>query len=98
MNNPFDMLKNLGSVQQKLQQMETTVKETRATGEAGAGMVKVTVNGMGHVYDVSIDPALAGEDNLHTLEVLFASAANAGVEKVQQMLKEKQAEMLGNLS
>jgi len=90
-------MNNMGMWQSKLQQMQDEVKNTRATGEAGAGMVKVTVNGLGNVFDVKIDPALMTPDNTHTLEVLFASASNAAIQSVQDTLKQKNMDLISRM-
>ncbi|MCI2097292.1 MAG: YbaB/EbfC family nucleoid-associated protein [Sphaerochaeta sp.] len=93
MTNPFDLLNNMGAWQSKMQQLQDTVKNTTATGTAGAGMVQVTVNGLGNVYEVKIDPSLMTADNTHTLEVLFAAASNDAITKVQDLLKAKGSSM-----
>jgi len=93
MTNPFDILNNMGAWQGKMQQLQNEVKNTTATGSAGAGMVQVTVNGLGNVFEVKIDPSLMSPDNTHTLEVLIASASNDGITKVQDILKAKGSSM-----
>ncbi|MFA6776081.1 MAG: YbaB/EbfC family nucleoid-associated protein [Sphaerochaetaceae bacterium] len=93
MTNPFDLLNNMGALQGKMQQLQNEVKNTTATGSAGAGMVQVTVNGLGNVFEVKIDPTLMTADNTHTLEVLFAAASNDAITKVQDILKTKGAGM-----
>lgn len=97
MSNPFDFMSNMGMWQNKLKELQDQVKNTTATGEAGAGMVKVTVNGLGNVYDVKIDPTLMKEENTHTLEVLFASASNDALQHVQDLLKQKNMGMLNGM-
>lgn len=97
MNNPFDLLKNMGELQNQMQQLQSQMQSTTATGEAGAGMVKVTVNGLCNVQAVSIDPALMTPEDQHTVEVLVASATNEAIKKVQDAIKEKGMGMLGGV-
>ncbi|MDD7201736.1 MAG: YbaB/EbfC family nucleoid-associated protein [Sphaerochaetaceae bacterium] len=97
MNNPFDFLKNMGQLQNQMQQLQSKMQETTATGEAGAGMVKVTVNGLCNVQSVSIDAQLMTAEDQHTVEVLVASATNEAIKKVQELIKEQGMGMLGGM-
>ena len=97
MNNPFDFLKNMGQLQNQMQQLQNKRQDTTATGEAGAGMVKVTVNGLCNVQSVSIDAQLMTPEDQHTVEVLVASATNEAIKKVQELIKEQGMGMLGGM-
>ncbi|BBM06051.1 hypothetical protein HAALTHF_44980n [Vreelandella aquamarina] len=57
-------------------------------GEAGAGMVKITMNGRHDVSDVTIDPSVLEEDK-ELLEDLLAAAVNDAVRKVEANSKAK---------
>jgi DNA-binding YbaB/EbfC family protein len=57
-------------------------------GQAGAGMVKVTMTGRHDVKRVSIDPSLMGDDK-DMLEDLIAAAINDAVRRVESMTQEK---------
>ncbi len=98
MNNPFELLKNMGQLQSQMQQLQSQMESTTAVGESGAGMVKVTVNGLCNVQSVSIDAQLMTPENQHTVEVLVASATNEAIKKVQDHLKKMGMGMLGGLS
>ena len=97
MNNPFDFLKNMGQLQNQMQQLQNKMQDTTATGEAGAGMVKVTVNGLCNVQSVSIDAQLMTPEDQHTVEVLVASATDEAIKKVQELIKEQGMGMLGGM-
>ena len=97
MNNPFDFLKNMGQLQNQMQQLQSKMQTTTATGEAGAGMVKVSVNGLCNVQSVSIDRQLMTPEDQHTVEVLVASATNEAIKKVQELIKEQGMGMLGGM-
>ena len=53
-----NLLKQAQAVQENLQKAQAEVAQVTATGESGAGMVKVTLNGKHEATRVQIDPAL----------------------------------------
>lgn len=74
------MQKNMAKAQEALAQ-------TELTGEAGAGLVKVVLNGQHGAKRVSIDDSLLSEDK-EVLEDLIAAAINDAVRKVEAASKE----------
>ena len=59
----------LGNLMRQAQQMQETMQKAQAeladlevTGESGAGMVKVVLNGRHEAKSVTIEPKLLGED------------------------------------
>lgn len=90
------LMKQAQQMQQKMQQMQEEVKNLEIVGEAGAGLVKVTMTGRHDVKRVSIDPSLKGED-LELVEDLLAAAVNDAVRKVDVVSKEKMKAMTGGL-
>lgn len=86
------LMKQAQQMQEKMQQLQQEAAEATATGEAGAGLVKVTMNGQHSVTRVEIDPSLLEEDK-EMLEDLVAAAINNAVNKVETASKEKMAEL-----
>ncbi len=66
------------------------------TGEAGAGMVKVTMLGNHNVRRVSIDDSLM-QDDKDMLEDLIAAAINDAVRRVEETSKAKMAGVAGGM-
>jgi len=66
------------------------------TGEAGAGLVKVTMNGRHDVKSVRIAPELL-QDDVTMLEDLLAAAVNDAVRKVERASTERMAGMAQGL-
>ena len=60
------------------------------TGEAGAGLVRVTLNGKGEMRSVKIDPKLADPADIEMLEDLIVAAHRDASDKIDA---ESQAEM-----
>ena len=82
MNNPFGF-GDLGKLKDSMQQLQDKMKTTTATGEAGAGMVTVTINGLMEVQSVHIDKELMTAEDQHTVEVLIASAFSDAMAKIK---------------
>ncbi|MDF1820535.1 MAG: YbaB/EbfC family nucleoid-associated protein [Alcanivoracaceae bacterium] len=93
MNN---LMQQAQAMQEKLQKAQEEIANAEVTGEAGAGMVRVTMNGRHDVRRVEIDPSLMGEDK-EMLEDLLAAAVNDAVRRVEAQQKEKMADMTGGI-
>jgi DNA-binding YbaB/EbfC family protein len=85
-----NLLKQAQAVQENLQKAQAEVAQISATGEAGGGMVKVTMNGKHEVARVQIEPALLGEER-EVLEDLVAAAINDATHKVGVAVNERMA-------
>lgn len=92
-----NILKQAQAVQENLQKAQAEVAQIMATGEAGGGMVKVTLNGKHEAVRVQIDPALQGEDR-EMLEDLIAAAINDATHKVGVAVNEKMSGAMAGLS
>lgn len=71
-----------------MQQMQEEVARLEVTGESGAGLVKVTINGAHNCRRVEIDPSLL-EDDKEMLEDLVAAAFNDAARRIEETQKEK---------
>jgi nucleoid-associated protein EbfC len=94
----------LGNLMRQAQQMQETMQKAQAeladievTGESGAGMVKVTLNGRNEAKKVLIEPKLLAEDK-DMLEDLLAAAINDAVRKVAARSQEKYAGLMSGLN
>ena len=97
------MMNGMGDIMKKAQQMLEEMKKAQEeaakaeiTGEAGAGLVKVTMNGRHDVRKVDIDPSLLSEDN-EILEDLLAAAINDAVRRVEENQKDKMSGMMSGM-
>ena len=79
-----------------MQKAQEEIAKLEVTGEAGAGMVKVTMLGNHNVRRVSIDDSLM-QDDKDMLEDLIAAAINDAVRRVEETSKEKMAAVTGGL-
>lgn len=92
----FDMnnlMQQAQAMQEKMKKMQEEAANAEVTGESGAGLVKVTMNGRHDVKRVEIDPSLLSEEK-DMLEDLLAAAVNDAVRRVEV----KQQENMQNLT
>lgn len=85
-----NLMKQAQQMQEKMQQMQEEVATMEVTGESGAGLVKITINGAYNCRRVVIDPSLFDEDR-DMLEDLIAAAINDAARRVDDAQKEKMA-------
>lgn len=85
-----NLMKQAQQMQEKMQQMQEEVANLEVTGESGAGLVKITINGAHNCRRVEIDPSLM-EDDKEMLEDLIAAAFNDAVRRIAETQKEKMA-------
>ncbi len=76
------ILKQAQEMQKKLQAAQEEVAKLEVTGESGAGLIKVTMDGKHNVTKVTIDDEVLQEDK-EILEDLIAAATNDAVKKVE---------------
>lgn len=92
-----NLMQQAQEMQEKMQQIQEEIARTEVTGEAGAGMIKVTMNGRHDVSKVDIDPSILEEDK-EMLEDLLAAAVNDAVRKVEVNSKAKMEEATAGLN
>ena len=90
------MKTGLGQLMQQAQKMQEDLRQAQdelasmeVVGEAGAGMVSVTMTGRHDVRSVRIDPALMEKEDREVLEDLLAAAVNDAVRKVEARSSER---------
>lgn len=85
-----NLMKQAQRMQEEMQRAQEQIAAMEVTGEAGAGLVKVTINGRHDVKAVRIAPELMSED-VGMIEDLVAAAVNDANRKAEQVGKEKLA-------
>ncbi|WP_127555531.1 YbaB/EbfC family nucleoid-associated protein [Saccharospirillum alexandrii] len=83
-----NLMKQAQKMQEDMKRMQEEVARAEVTGESGAGLVKVTMNGRHDVKQVSLDESVMQEDK-ELLEDLLAAAVNDAVRKVEALSQEK---------
>lgn len=89
------MMKQVQQMQDNMKKAQEEIANLEVQGEAGAGLVKVTMTGKHDVRRVEIDASLLVPDDKEMLEDLVAAALNAAVRKVEEASSEKMGKVGG---
>jgi len=92
-----NMMKQAQTLQANMQKAQAEIAAMEVTGEAGGGMVKVTMNGKHEAKRVLIDP-LVPLDDREMLEDLVAAAINDAAQRVESATQQKMSSLMGGLN
>ena len=103
----FDMFKNLGQMgsvlrnlpklREEMEQMQQRLGQITAEGDAGAGMVKVTVNGKLELTRLTLSEDALKSGDRELLEDLIKGAVNQALGKARQAVADESGKMATNL-
>ena len=84
------LMKQAQQMQEKMKQAQAELGNVEVEGEAGAGLVKVTMTCHYGVKRINIDPSLLADaaDDKEMLEDLIAAAGNDAVRKAEATTQE----------
>ena len=91
-----NLMKQAQQMQEKMAKAQEELANMEVVGEAGAGMVKVTMTGSHSVRRVELDDSLM-EDDKDMIEDLLAAALNDAVRRVEEQNKEKMGSVTGGM-
>jgi nucleoid-associated protein EbfC len=84
------LMKQAQQMQDNMQRMQAEFAKIEVEGQAGGGLVKVTMTCKHDVKRLHIDPTLLADDK-DMLEDLLAAAFNDAVRKAEALTQEKMA-------
>ncbi len=94
----------LGNLMQQAQRMQENLKRAQdeiakleVTGQAGGGMVKVTINGRHEARKVEIERSLFGDDP-EMIEDLVAAAINDANNRLAELTQQKMSEVSAGMA
>lgn len=82
-----NLMKQAQEMQKNMQKAQEEIASMEVLGEAGGGMVKVTMTGKHELVKVEIDDSLM--DDKEMLEDLFAAAVNSASRRVEEVTQDK---------
>jgi nucleoid-associated protein EbfC len=97
MKNLAGMMKQAQQMQSKMQEMQTKLESMEVTGEAGAGLVKVTMNGKSDTRKIKIDPKIVDPADTEMLEDLILAATRDARAKVEAVAAEEMQKITGGM-
>lgn len=110
----FDQLKNLkslaglmgnaGELREKMEKMQAELARLTAEADAGAGAVRVVVNGKMEILSVRLDPAMTSvltgqgaEADQAMIEELIVSATNEALRRAQELVRQEMMKLTGGM-
>jgi DNA-binding YbaB/EbfC family protein len=83
------LMRQAQKMQQQMADAQAALAEAELTGTAGGGLVTVTMNGIGEVTALKINPKAVDPDDVETLEDLVVAAIHAAALEVRNLAEEK---------
>ena len=97
MKNLGNMMKQAQQMQQRLAEMQESLGTIEVTGQSGAGMVTVTLNGKGEARRVKLDKSVVDPNEVEMLEDLIVAAFTDAKSKVESQVAEETQKLMGGL-
>ncbi|GAV19450.1 hypothetical protein MMIC_P0384 [Mariprofundus micogutta] len=91
------MMQQAKKMQENMAKMQEELAAMEIHGEAGGGMVKVTMCGDRSVRRIAIDDSLWQEQDKGLVEDLVTAAINHASQKVEEVAKQKQQGMMAGM-
>jgi DNA-binding YbaB/EbfC family protein len=91
-----NLMKQAQAMQAAVQKAQAEIASLEVTGEAGGGMVKVTMNGRHEARRVTLDPSIPLDDR-EMLEDLVAAAINDASQRLEAATQEKMSGVMGGM-
>ncbi len=98
MRDMFGLMKQAQAMQAKMQEMQSELERIEVEGQAGGGMIRVTLTAKGQMKALAIDDQLLNADNKVMLEDLILVAHEDARKKAERLLEEKMKDMTGGLA
>ena len=89
------LMQQAQKMQEEIQRAQEELANLTVTGEAGGGLVKVTMTGKHAVRRVEIDPSLL--DDREMLEDIVTAAINDAVNRVASTMQERMSDMTSGI-
>jgi DNA-binding YbaB/EbfC family protein len=89
------LMQQAQKMQEEMQKTQEELALMEVSGEAGGGLVKVTMTGKHAVRRIQIDPSLL--DDLEMLEDIVTAAVNDAVNRVAATMQDRMSEMTAGI-
>jgi len=97
MKNLGEMMKQVQAMQSRMADIQAKLDAATVTGQAGGGLVRITLNGKGAMTAIAIDASLLKPEEKEIVEDLVIAAHGEAKRKVEAMLAEEMKSVTGGL-
>lgn len=87
------LMQQAQKMQKKMEEAQAKLAEIEITGQSGAGMVSVTMNGKHKVTKIALDPKIVDPDDIEMLEDLIVAALHDAHQKVETHTADEMGKM-----
>lgn len=91
------LLAQAQQMQQQLMEAQEQMANSEVRGQAGGGLVQVTMKGSGEVVGVAIDPKVVDPEDIETLQDLIVGAIADASHQVSSLAQAKLGPLAGGL-
>lgn len=91
-----NLMKQAQEMQENMQKAQEEIAKMEISGEAGGGLVKVTMTGKHELVKVEIDDSMM--DDREMLEDLIAAAVNSAARTVEETTQEKMGSLTNGMN
>ena len=91
------LLAQAQQMQQQLMDAQQQLAQAEVHGQAGGGLVRVTVKGSGEVVAVTIDPEVVDPDDIETLQDLIVGALADASGQVNALAQQRLGSVAGGM-
>jgi hypothetical protein len=97
MKNLAAMMKSASQMQQKMADMQAELEAAIVEGQAGAGMVRITLSGKGEMKSIKIDPKIIDPADADMLADLIMAAHADAKRKTEAVAAEAMQKAAGGM-
>ncbi len=97
MKNLAGLMKQATQMQEKMAEMQARLEALEVEGVAGAGLVRLVMNGKGDLRQAHIDPKLADPGEMEMLQDLLVAAHGDARRKIDAQNAEEMQKVTGGL-
>jgi DNA-binding YbaB/EbfC family protein len=89
MRDMMGLMKQAQAMQTKIQEMQAELEQLHVEGQAGGGLVRVTLTAKGLMKGIAIDDSLLKADEKEIVEDLIVTAHEDARKKAERLMEEK---------
>jgi DNA-binding YbaB/EbfC family protein len=97
MKNIGNMMKQAQQMQQRMMDMQARLGEMEQEGQAGGGLVSVTLSGKGEAKRVKLDKSVVDPNDIEMLEDLVTAAINDARHKIDAVTAAETEKAMGGM-
>ena len=84
MNELEKVVQHITQLKEDMDKLNLQLQTIKTTGEAGAGLIKATINGRKQILQIDIDESLLTSKEKENLQDLLVAAINLAMKKIEE--------------